>query len=114
MSDIPRKTKGLVWLRDQGECVRCGAEGVLNYHHRKLRRHAPKDEVHNPENLILLCGSGTTGCHGWVHANPYFSYAAGWLVKSWATPSEVPVLSGALHYLLDTQANRSITQEKAA
>lgn len=115
MSDIPRKTKGLVFLRDNGQCIRCGYEGELNFHHRKLRRHAPKDEVHNPENVIMLCGSGTTGCHGWVHSNPRESYRLGWMVRSWDRPEKAPCLYvDTLYYLLDSEANRITTTKKAA
>jgi 5-methylcytosine-specific restriction endonuclease McrA len=115
MSEIPRKTKGLVFLRDQGQCVRCGGEGELNFHHRKLRSQSSKATVHNPENIILLCGSGTTGCHGWVHANPSTAYLMGWLVPAWADPLDVPcfVLTEDEFYRLDADASRTITQKAA-
>ena len=57
--------------------------------------------MHNVENLILLCGTGTTGCHGWVHNHPAESYEAGWLVHSWDEPLEVPVRSWRGLLLLD-------------
>ncbi len=60
---------------------------ATNRHHRKLRKHGGTDE---PVNLIDLCGSGTTGCHGYVHHNPAISFAKGWLVHSWDDPAEVP------------------------
>lgn len=73
-----------------GGCVRCGRSGG-NTHHRKLRVHCTKAEVHLLTNMIVLCGSGTTGCHGWVHRHPEESYKAGWLVRSWEDPESVPV-----------------------
>lgn len=60
---------------------------MFSRHHRQLRRHGD----HSAANLILLCGSGTTGCHGWVHANPALSYEMGWLLKGWQTPEVEPV-----------------------
>ena len=57
-------------------------------HHRKLRKHGGTDEA---ANLLALCGTGTLGCHGYVHANPAISYERGWLVHSWDDPKEVPV-----------------------
>lgn len=30
---------------------------------------------------MLLCGSGTTGCHGWTHAHPAAAYGAGLMVR---------------------------------
>lgn len=46
------------------------------------------------ENLVLLCGSGTTGCHGWVHANPTRAIAVGLIVPTWVRDiALVPVLT---------------------
>jgi hypothetical protein len=36
--------------------------------------------VDKPGNLILLCGSGTTGCHGYIESHRVFGRASGWLV----------------------------------
>jgi hypothetical protein len=36
--------------------------------------------VNLPANLVLLCGSGTTGCHGWVEAHRAAATRAGFLV----------------------------------
>jgi hypothetical protein len=59
---------------------------ATNEHHRKLRSQGGTDEG---ANLIPCCGSGTTGCHGHIHANPAESYERGWLVKSWQDPADV-------------------------
>ncbi len=58
-----------------------------------LRSQAPKSVKHNVENLILLCGSGDTGCHGYVHAHPRESYEKGWMVLSYELPADKPVLT---------------------
>lgn len=52
---------------------------AANRHH-KLRR--SKGGTDDRSNTLDLCGSGTTGCHGHVHANPAESYARGWLIRS--------------------------------
>jgi len=60
-----------VWARDLFCCVSCGKfiheqsiRGVdFSIHHRVLGNTADR----RWSNLILLCGSGTTGCHGWAH-----------------------------------------------
>lgn len=39
---------------------------ATNTHHLLYRSHGGDDV---PENLIPLCGSGTTGCHGKIHAH---------------------------------------------
>jgi hypothetical protein len=47
------------------ECAVCGtSSGRLSLHH--IRKH-PRDDVEG--NLVMLCGSGTTGCHGAVEAH---------------------------------------------
>lgn len=49
--------------------------------------------VNLPSNLLTLCGSGTTGCHGWVEAHPAWATAHGWSVPRWQTAdvATVPV-----------------------
>lgn len=59
-------------------------------HHREPRSH-PFDRLHQPENLLQLCGSGTTGCHGWVHAHPARAYRLGYLVHTGKDPATIPV-----------------------
>lgn len=83
--------------RDEHRCFKCGV--ILSdswpgysHHHRKLRSQGGADTM---ENLIMLCGSGTTGCHGWVHANPLESRNNGWLVSAYWEPAEVPVVHHA-------------------
>lgn len=46
------------------ECAICGAsDSRLSLHH--ISKH-PRDDVKG--NLVMLCGSGTTGCHGLIEA----------------------------------------------
>lgn len=60
-----------------------------NLRHRKLLSRGGKDTI---GNLVSLSGSGTTGTHGWVHANPAEAEHLGLMVPSWIDdPSEVPV-----------------------
>jgi hypothetical protein len=60
-----------------------------NAHHRKNRSQGGGDWL---SNLLLACGSGTTGCHGYITSNPAEARRNGW--TTWATdkPAEVPVL----------------------
>jgi hypothetical protein len=58
---------------------RDGCVAEINVHHRRLRSQGGRD---TPENRALLCGSGTTGCHGWVHAHPKLAMASGWIVSA--------------------------------
>lgn len=96
-SDVPRGLRGAVWERDDGRCQRCGRsvyDGPCSLHHRRPRRSGgtAAASAHTPENLVLLCGTGTTGCHQHVESWRAAAYAAGWLVHSWDDPAAVPVL----------------------
>jgi hypothetical protein len=51
-------------------------------HHRKLRKQGGTDDAVNTRDI---CGS----CHKYIHLNPRWSYATGWLVASWADPAEI-------------------------
>ena len=46
----------------------------------------------SPANLILLCGSGTEGCHGWVESNRAVAYPDGLLLHRNDDPAETPVV----------------------
>lgn len=47
-------------------CAACGRGGIpLNMHHVLYGADGRHDD---PNNLLPLCGSGTTGCHGKLHA----------------------------------------------
>lgn len=103
---MPRGAQGpakyvcdLVDERDGQRCVRCGRslhQVAGSRHHRQLRRHGN----HTAANLVLLCGSGTTGCHGWVHSEPAAARALGLIVRGTDDPSWVPVYSGYLRQWL--------------
>jgi hypothetical protein len=57
-------------------------------HHRKKRSQGGD---WSPENIVAVCGHGTTGCHGWIEHNPEAAHATGWHVKPWENPAEIPV-----------------------
>ena len=79
--------------RDEHRCFRCGAALTTGWpgyscHHRQTRAVGP-DTL---DNRIMLCGSGTTGCHGWVHSHPKLSRDDGWIVSRHAAdPAVIPV-----------------------
>lgn len=50
-----------------------------------------RPEVNAPANLILLCGSGTTGCHGAIESNRAHAYTAGLLLHAGDVPTDTPV-----------------------
>ncbi|ALA48482.1 HNH endonuclease [Mycobacterium phage Lolly9] len=79
----------LIKPRSEGFCERCTAWGNLTLHHRKKRS---QGGLWTADNCVLLCGHGTTGCHGWIEHHPDLAEAQGWHVRPWQEPSEVPVL----------------------
>lgn len=67
--------------------------GAHSFHHRRPRQMGGtvRPETNGPANLLLVCGTGTTGCHGTIEANRAAAYEQGWLVRQNADPREVPV-----------------------
>lgn len=45
-----------------------------------------------PANLLLVCGSATTGCHSVIESHRSGAVAAGWLILHRADPQTVAVL----------------------
>ena len=80
-------------------CEICGSSRATNWHHRKNRSQGGNDGL---ANAMHLCGSGTTGCHGWVTEHPEQAAENGWCLKSYQDPEQVAVLvRGQLMLLRD-------------
>jgi hypothetical protein len=79
-----QELKRAVAERDGFKCVRCGT-AILgaphSIHHLVLGNRADN----RAENLITLCGSGTTGCHGWAHDFPRLAREGGWVRSKHST-----------------------------
>lgn len=86
------ETRALVLERDNYQCQRCGAPGT-NIHHRRPRGMGGtrRRDTNTPVNLITLCGSGTTGCHGWIESHRDEARELGFLVVQAGVPALVPV-----------------------
>lgn len=65
----------------------------MSVHHRRPRRMGGTTDpaVNTPANLAILCGSGTTGCHGEIESRRTDAYADGWLLHAGQDPVDVPV-----------------------
>lgn len=95
MSGPSQNTREVVLARAKWYCELCG--GTLNsgmsIHHRKPRQMGGTKNpyINDPVNLLAICGSGTTGCHGWVETHRTDGYECGWLVRTGFNPEEIPI-----------------------
>lgn len=89
--------------RDQGCCVACGTMVAdpdtgdpwrqYSIQHRSARGMGgtKSSAANEPANLLLMCGTGTTGCHGRAEHNPAWAAENGYRVGSWDDPETIPV-----------------------
>lgn len=88
------ETRTVLWSRAAGCCEVCGnpiRPGVwpgFSRHHRLPRGRGGTNHL---SNLLLLCGTGTTGCHGLIETQRALAYHHGWLVHTGEDPASIPV-----------------------
>jgi len=86
-------TKWVVQGRFGGACARCGHPGATIQHRKPRRMGGTRDPaINRPSNLIWVCGTGTTGCHGHMESYRHEAYGAGWLLHDGEDPLLEPVL----------------------
>lgn len=103
-----KQCREVVKERSEGFCERCCRSGYLTMHHRKKRG---QGGPWSPENIVAVCGSGTTGCHGWIEHNPDNAAVEGFHVRPWQDPSEVPLLRRGSDLVLLTKTGGVVGQE---
>lgn len=95
-------TRSLILARDRFTCQNftCGRRvdtaswpGYSLQHRIARGAGGTRDpRIADPDNGITLCGSATTGCHGWVESDTTGeAERRGLAVPSWADPETVPV-----------------------
>jgi hypothetical protein len=114
--DVPTGVRKTVLVRCEGRCERCGrwlANVPSSVHHRKARHMGGTSDptINDPSNLVALCGTGTTGCHGWIESNRGTALTEGWLVSSWDDPARTPVIVGGEQWLVTADAFVSYRSE---
>jgi hypothetical protein len=89
--------------REQEACFRCRRplrfedRGMAwSAHHRKPRGMGGTSDprISSIANCLILCGTGTTGCHGWVESRRAMGEDLGYLIRREAriaTPAGTPV-----------------------
>ena len=87
-----RLTRALVLERDGYACVCCGtpiAGRPYSLQHRKRRSQGGGN---SPSNLVVVLGTGTTGCHERIDSRrDPGDEAKGYTCRSWQDPALVPV-----------------------
>lgn len=79
-----------IYERD-GACLGCGQSRDWTVQHRVARGMGGTRTKMTTTHGIYLCGSGTTGCHGWTEAHPDQARILGWRVDRDIDPATVPV-----------------------
>lgn len=94
MSGPSPTVRATVITRAGGMCEMCHMVIVREFslHHRRPRRMGGtrRTDANASHNLLLLCGSGTTGCHGWVESHRVSGYADGVILYDRDDPAEHP------------------------
>lgn len=93
--------RAIVAERAGYRCELCGKRlhdgtewtGPRSWHHRQARGmgSSKRPETNAAYNLLLLCGTGVDGCHGFVEKHRRSAEAEGWLVRHGQDPADVPV-----------------------
>lgn len=74
-----------------GRCVGCGRPDVTTQHRRARGMGGTSDvSIGHPANGVPLCGSGTTGCHGWAESHPTDAALLGWRLVHGEAALEAP------------------------
>ena len=103
--------RALVRARDGHLCQMCG-RSIVDYpssiHHRINKGNGGSAKYERASLLIRMCGTGTTGCHGWVTTEPRRAGLWGWLLprnNPDIDPTAEPILTYRGWVTLDDEGN---------
>lgn len=91
-----KQTRQVVLERDSWTCACCG--DPIDLRGYSLQHRVPRGaggtsdpEINNPSNLITLCGSATSGCHGAAEGRSKVMNRAGYWLERGQDPETTPV-----------------------
>jgi 5-methylcytosine-specific restriction endonuclease McrA len=91
MPELPKATRAAVYARDEGRCQACGIFVMREWKSIQHRKARGTGGTNNMSNLVLMCGSATTGCHRLAENRDSVMLRRGFWVPSWLEPAAVPV-----------------------
>ena len=93
-------TSWALYARAGGRCEVCNVDLTTgrpySKHHRLPRGRGGTNVL---SNLMLVCGTGTSGCHGMIESQRTIAYDNGWLVRSGHVPAEQVVRIHAMRLI---------------
>lgn len=92
---VSENTRFTVLARAFYKCERCDRDFTgypVSVHHRRPRMMGGSKNkmLHETANLIVLCGTGTSGCHGWVESNRAKARELGYLIQNIDFAEQIP------------------------
>ncbi|MDM4761915.1 hypothetical protein QT381_02710 [Galbitalea sp. SE-J8] len=122
---VTAKTRREVIARDESFCGWCGlyvdtASGQYSLQHRRARGMGGSKRMSTDlhANLVLLHGTGTTGCHGYIEAHRDEARERGFNLTQQLDPAAIPIglkVHGVPAWaLFDNLAGRRFITETAA
>jgi hypothetical protein len=84
VAEFSPAARAAIYEAGDGACVGCGRSN-LNAQHRCARgMGGSRNPLRStPANGVPICGSGTTGCHGWTERHPLPAGLMGWRLAQW-------------------------------
>lgn len=107
---ISKKTRDLVYKRDNYECAHCGTTSGLSIQHRINRQAGGSKYRDSPSNLFVLCLIENQKLEADARAARIARFN-GWKLRSYEDPLEVPVWyeTEDAWFKLDDKGGRAVT-----
>jgi hypothetical protein len=110
VAEFSAATRAAIYEAGGGRCVGCGRADVTAQHRRRRGMGGSRDPlISTPANGVPLCGSGTTGCHGWTERHPLEAKLLGWALGVEEDQLEAPFWTrfGWRRWVVDVHRFRS-------